>query len=69
MFTFLLMLLKAHLPFAPQNMDYAGSSPVRISKSKNRCYTNTFKKTNNNNPKQGGSETKSFAALTTEQAT
>ncbi len=69
MFTFLLMFLKAHLPFASQMMDYAGSSPAGISKSKNRCYTNTFKKTNNNNPKQGGSETKSFAALTTEQAT
>lgn len=28
MLTFLLMFLKAHLPFTPQNMDYAGSSPV-----------------------------------------
>lgn len=28
MFTFLLMFLKAHLPFAPQNMDYAGLSPI-----------------------------------------
>lgn len=52
------MLLKAHLPFASQKMDYAGSSPAENSKSKNRCYTNTFKKTNNNNPKQGGSKTK-----------
>ena len=26
--------------------------------AKNRCYTNTFKKTDNNNPKQSGSETK-----------
>ncbi len=33
-------------------------SSAENSKSKNRCYTNTFKKTNNNNPKQGGSETK-----------
>lgn len=26
MFTFLSIFLKAHLPFASQNMDYAGSS-------------------------------------------
>ena len=39
-------------------MDYAGSSPVGNSKSKNSNYKNTFKKTNNNNPKQGGSDTK-----------
>ena len=44
MFTFLLMFFQAYLPFASQNMDYAGSSPVGILKSKNRCYTNTFKK-------------------------
>lgn len=52
------MLLKAHLPFASQNMDYAGSSTAGNLKSKNRCYKNIFKKTNNNNPKQGGSKTK-----------
>ena len=31
---------------------------LKIQKAKNRCYKNIFKKTNNNNPKQGGSETK-----------
>ena len=39
-------------------MDYAGSSTAENSKSKNSIYKNTFKKTNNNNPKQGGSDTK-----------
>ena len=28
------MFLKAHLPFASQNMDHAGSSPVGISQQK-----------------------------------
>ena len=44
MFTFLLMFFQAYLPFASQNMDYAGLSPVEISKSKNSSYKNTFKK-------------------------
>ena len=39
-------------------MDYADSSTAGNSKIKNSSYKNTFKKTNNNNPKQGGSETK-----------
>ena len=28
--------LQLYVPFAPQNMDYAGSSPAENSKSKNR---------------------------------
>ena len=31
---------------------------LKIQRAKNRYYKNIFKKTNNNNPKQGGSETK-----------
>ena len=54
----LVSFLQLYVRFASQNTDYAGSSPAENSKSKNRCYTNTFKKTNNNNPKQGGSKTK-----------
>ena len=33
-------------------------STAENSKSKNSSYKNIFKKTNNNNPKQGGSDTK-----------
>ena len=52
------MFFQVYLPFASQNMDYAGSSPAENSKSKNRYHKNIFKKTNNNSTKQGGSETK-----------
>ena len=40
-------------------MDYAGSSTAENSKSKKTDATKIYsKKTNNNNPKQGGSKTK-----------
>ena len=41
-----------------QVLSFFSISSAENSKSKNSSYKNTFKKTNNNNPKQGGSETK-----------
>ena len=39
-------------------VSFSSISSAENSKSKNSSYKNTFKKTNNNNPKQSGSEIK-----------
>ncbi len=39
-------------------VSFSSISSAENSRAKNRYYKNIFKKTNNNNPKQGGNETK-----------